>query len=77
MAKCQNCGKKTRTGRNVSHSERKTSRKFRANIQKVTVTVGGLKMKMRLCTKCIKKLKAKNEKLKTTAKSKKEKKNKK
>jgi len=58
MAKCQNCGKKTRTGRNVSHSERKTSRKFRVNIQKVTVTVGGLKMKMRLCAKCIKKLKA-------------------
>lgn len=56
MARCQHCGKKTRSGRNVSHSEKKTPRKFKANIQKVTITVGGLKMKMKLCTSCIKKL---------------------
>lgn len=74
MARCQNCGKKTRSGHNVSHSERKTPRKFRANIQKVTVTVGGLKIKMKLCARCIKKLRKEKRAEKTSKKEKKAKK---
>jgi len=63
MAKCQICGKKTRSGRNKSHSNRKTPRKFKPNIQKTTVTVDGLKIKMKLCASCIKKLKANDRSL--------------
>lgn len=56
MSRCQICGKRTRTGWNVSHSHIRTRRKFGANIQKITFTVSGIKKQMRLCTKCIKKL---------------------
>lgn len=56
MARCQICSKKSVVGKKVSHSSRKTSRSFGANVQKITVKVGGLKIKMRLCTRCIKKM---------------------
>ena len=70
MAKCQVCGKKTVVGRNSKHHRgvaskkfarraRKRSKAFRPNIQKATITVGGLKMKMRLCTNCLKKIRGK------------------
>lgn len=56
--KCQNCNKKTRVGRNVSHAENKSSRKFKANVQKITFyTVQGVKKTMTLCTRCIKRMK--------------------
>jgi large subunit ribosomal protein L28 len=58
MAKCQICGKKTRVGWNVSHSHIRTRRKFGANIQKITFAVSGAKKQMKLCTKCIKKIKS-------------------
>lgn len=54
MAQCSNCGKKPVFGHNVSFSKRATNREFRPNLQKVTVVVGGKKVKKTLCTKCIK-----------------------
>jgi large subunit ribosomal protein L28 len=60
--KCQRCGKKTRTGYNVSHAENKSSRKFKPNIQKKTYyTKKGEKVTQYLCTRCIKDLKRKGE----------------
>ncbi|PIU09041.1 MAG: 50S ribosomal protein L28 [Candidatus Moranbacteria bacterium CG08_land_8_20_14_0_20_34_16] len=49
---CEICDRGSQTGNKVSHSERKTRRKFRANLQ--TKTVEGVRKK--ICAKCIKTL---------------------
>ena len=41
MAVCEICGKKPQFGHNVSHSMRKTNRKFMPNIQKTKVIRDG------------------------------------
>lgn len=56
MAKCEMCHKTTQFGRNVSFSNRHTSRVFRPNLQKATVYVNGRAQQKTLCTKCIKAL---------------------
>lgn len=56
MAKCDNCGKGPQFGHNVSFSQKKTKRKFKANIQRITVYEGGRKVRKHLCTRCIKTL---------------------
>ncbi len=53
MAKCQKCGKTTTFGHNRSFSMRATNRKFKANLQKVSVYQNGRKVQMVLCTRCI------------------------
>jgi ribosomal protein L28 len=61
---CDNCGKGTVHGRQSSHKRgvagkrwKKrapvTLRTFKPNLQKIAVTVGGVKSQMRLCTDCI------------------------
>jgi large subunit ribosomal protein L28 len=52
---CENCGKKPLFGNNVSHSHRKSRRRWTPNIQQATVVVNGQAKKMNLCTKCMKK----------------------
>lgn len=56
MAKCEKCGKTTTFGHNRSFSMRATNRKFKPNLQKVTVYENGKKVRKVLCTKCIKSL---------------------
>ncbi len=56
MAKCNNCGKTTSFGHNRSFSQRATNRKFKPNLQKVTVMENGRHVKKTLCAKCIKTL---------------------
>ena len=68
MRKCSKCGKKTRTGRNRSHAQNRSSRTFKANIQKVTLMVGEKKIGGVFCTKCIKKFKTKKSKVERKAK---------
>jgi len=51
---CQVCGKKPRSGNNVSHSNRKTKRRWLPNLQKMRLPIEGLTGKLRLCTGCIK-----------------------
>ena len=53
MAKCEVCGKGPQFGHNVSHSKRRTNRKWLPNIQKVTVTEDGKTKTMTLCTRCL------------------------
>lgn len=61
MAKCDLCGKGTIFGRNIRHKhagrwERKaprTNRVFRANVQKKTFVIEGRKVKLSLCTRCL------------------------
>ena len=51
---CAVCGKGQTSGHNVSHSNRKTNRTFKANVQKVSVEVDGKSTQQYLCAKCIK-----------------------
>jgi len=54
MARCIICDKHTQTGNNVSHSERKTKRKWRPNLQKIRVMIGQRPVRAYVCTRCIK-----------------------
>ncbi len=57
---CEICGKNKDTGFQVSHSNIKTKRKWRANIQRVKVEVKkGLNRRINVCTRCLKKGKVK------------------
>jgi large subunit ribosomal protein L28 len=56
MAKCNHCGKTTTFGHNRSFSQRATNRKFKPNLQKVTLMEKGRMVKKTLCAKCIKTL---------------------
>ena len=53
MAKCEVCGKGVQFGHNVSHSKRRTNRKWSPNIQRVTIMVDGSPKKMSMCTRCL------------------------
>ena len=53
-AVCEICGKHPSWGNNVSHSERKTRRRWNPNIQRVRALVGGTPKRVYVCTGCIK-----------------------
>ena len=52
---CDICGKHAVAGRSISHSHRTVTRKFKPNIQRVTVVVDGRPQKKNVCTRCLKK----------------------
>lgn len=56
MAKCSECGKKTTFGQNRPWSKKATKRKFKPNLQKVSVFEGGRKVQKLMCTRCIRTL---------------------
>jgi len=51
--RCEVCGKKRMVGHKVSHSNIKTKRVQKPNLQYVRVVVGGTKKRIRVCTRCI------------------------
>ena len=52
---CDVCGKGPGFGHNVSHSHRRTNRRWNPNIQSVrTPAGGGTTKKLKVCTSCIK-----------------------
>jgi large subunit ribosomal protein L28 len=51
--KCEICGKKAQFGHNVSHSKQHTLRRWLPNIQRVTIMVEGRKLKVNMCTRCL------------------------
>ena len=54
MAKrCDICGKGPMAGNNVSHSKRRTRRRFMPNLQPTRVQVGSRVVKATACTRCI------------------------
>jgi len=56
-ARCDICGKGTITGHNVSHSNRRTKRIFKANLRKVRIIdEKGRKKTIKVCMKCYKRL---------------------
>ncbi len=56
MAKCELCGKAPIFGHNVSHAENKTNRRWLPNVQKHTIYREGRRMRLYLCTKCLRTL---------------------
>ena len=52
--KCTICGKSAISGNKVSHSKRRTRRKFNPNLQKISILLNGVKKKNYVCTTCIK-----------------------
>lgn len=53
--KCEVCGKGTTTGNSVSHSNRKTKRTWKPNLQTVKVKgENGLNKRIKVCAKCLK-----------------------
>jgi large subunit ribosomal protein L28 len=51
---CDVCGKRPGFGNNVSHSHRRTPRRWNPNIQRVRAMVGKTPRRMNVCTSCIK-----------------------
>ncbi len=56
MAKCAHCGKATTFGHKRSFSQHATNRKFKPNLQKVSLLEKGNMVQVTLCTKCIRTL---------------------
>ncbi len=51
---CEVCGKKPSWGMSVSHSHRRTKRRWNPNIQRVRALVDGSPKRVNVCTGCIK-----------------------
>ena len=51
---CEVCGKKPSWGMSVSHSHRRTKRRWDPNIQRVRALVGGTVKRVNVCSGCIK-----------------------
>jgi large subunit ribosomal protein L28 len=55
-SRCELCGKGVAFGHNVSHSNRKTNRRWLPNVQRTTVLVNGVPRRIYACTRCIRTL---------------------
>ena len=53
MAKCGICEKGAHFGIAVSHSHRRTNKKWNSNVKSVRVNVNGAAKKMYVCTSCL------------------------
>ena len=51
---CELCGKKPQFGMRISHSHRRTKRRWNPNIQRVRALVNGAPRRLNVCTGCIK-----------------------
>jgi len=53
---CDICGKGVMSGNKVSHSHHLSRRKWKPNLHKVTAIIDGKKRRVKVCTKCLKKV---------------------
>jgi large subunit ribosomal protein L28 len=51
--RCTVCGKSAQAAHNVSHSNRKSRKWQKPNLQSVKIVVKGTHLKARVCTRCI------------------------
>ncbi|MEA3298368.1 MAG: 50S ribosomal protein L28 [Chloroflexota bacterium] len=51
--KCDICGKGPQYGHSVSHSKRRTNRRWLPNIHRVSIVVGGETKRVNVCTRCL------------------------
>lgn len=49
---CSVCGKGVMTGNSVSHSHRKTKKRFKPNLQRTKVNEGGTVKHILICSSC-------------------------
>jgi len=52
-AVCEVCGKHPSFGMSISHSHRRTKRRWDPNIQRVRAVIGGRTKRVDVCTSCI------------------------
>ena len=64
---CEICGKKTGTGNKVSHSNKKTRRTWKPNIQTMLADIKGERKRINICTSCMKTGKVKKPSLQKPA----------
>jgi len=53
-ATCDVCGKGPSFGNSISHSHRRTSRRWNPNIQSIRAVVGRTPKRLNVCTSCLK-----------------------
>jgi large subunit ribosomal protein L28 len=53
-ANCEVCGKRPSFGHNISHSHRRTKRRWNPNIQRIRAVVDGTRRRIDVCTSCLK-----------------------
>jgi large subunit ribosomal protein L28 len=53
-AVCDICGRKPGFGMQVSHSHRRSNRRWQPNIQKVRAMINGAPRRVHVCAKCLK-----------------------
>ena len=51
---CEYCGKKPWTGKQVSHSHRRSSKRWNPNIQRLKAVKDGRVQRVDICTSCLK-----------------------
>ena len=51
---CDICAKGPSFGKSVSHSHRRTSRRWNPNIQSVRTLINGTSKRLNVCTSCLK-----------------------
>jgi large subunit ribosomal protein L28 len=51
---CDVCGKKPQFGMRVSHSHRRTKRRWNPNVQRIRAIVDGSPKRIHVCTSCLK-----------------------
>ncbi len=56
--RCDICAKTKLYGHNVSFSQRKTNRVWKPNLQTKRLSIDGSKVKLKVCTQCLRRLKA-------------------
>lgn len=54
--KCELCGKGPQFGHNVSHSKRRTNRRWLPNVQRRNLVIDGEQKRVKICTRCLRTL---------------------
>jgi large subunit ribosomal protein L28 len=54
--RCDVCYKSGMSGNNVSHSNRHTKTRFKANVHKQTLLIHGKVQRVKICTRCLRTL---------------------
>ena len=54
--RCEICERKPMYGNNVSHSQRRTRRRFVLNVQRRRIEINGALRTVNICTRCVRTL---------------------